>query len=361
MTPPAPSSLTSRLLDWYAQEGRALPWRDSPTPYAVWVSEIMLQQTRVESVLPYFRRWMERFPTVESLAAASQEAVLSVWEGLGYYTRARNQHRAAQVVVERYGGSLPADPRALRELPGIGEYTAAAIASIAFGRDTVAMDANLRRVFARLFDVETPLGQRETERRLRSLAEKHLPPGRAGDYNQALMDLGALVCTPKAPRCEVCPLRGLCLAKANGTQAQRPVRKPRSRTPHYDVSAAVIRRNGHILLARRPENGMLGGLWEFPGGKVQPGETYQAALQREIREELAAEIAVGDRIGTYRHAFTHFRITLRAYECRLRPASPPLQALEHSALAWVTPAEFDDYPMGAVDRQIARRLQGIQT
>ncbi len=357
MTSPVPSAIASLLLAWYAQESRTLPWRDAPTPYAVWVSEIMLQQTRVESVRPYFRRWMERFPTIAHLAEASQEAVLSTWEGLGYYARARNLHRAARLVMERHGGRLPDDFRALRELPGIGAYTAAAIASIAFGHDVVAMDANLRRVFARLFDVETPLGQAETEKRLRSLAETHLPAGRAGDYNQALMDLGALVCTPKSPRCETCPLRGLCLAQANGTQTQRPTRKAKNRIPHYDVSAAVIRRNGHILLARRPENGMLGGLWEFPGGKVQPGETWQAALQREIREELAVEITVGPRVGTYRHAFTHFRITLQAYECRLRPDSPPLQALEHSALAWVTPAEFEAYPMGKVDRRIARRLQ----
>ncbi len=362
MTPsPASPLLAPRLLEWYAAARRALPWRDSPTPYAVWVSEIMLQQTRADTARAYFRRWMHRFPTLESLAAASQQEALALWEGLGYYTRARNLHRAAQIVMERFEGNIPSEPRTLQELPGIGEYTAAAIASLAFGRNLVAVDANVRRVFARLFDVSTPLGKAETERNLRSLAAAHLPPGHSGDYNQALMDLGALVCTPKAPRCEACPLNDLCLARARGTQSQRPVRPPKNPAPHYDVSAAVIRRNGSILLARRPEGGMLGGLWEFPGGKVQPGETYRAALQREIREELDARIEAGAHLGTYRHAFTHFRITLRAYACRLHPASPPPRPLEHSAIVWVRPAEFDAYPMGKVDRQIARHLQEGKT
>ncbi len=356
MTPQS-ASLAERLLDWYARSARRLPWRDYPQPYAVWVSEIMLQQTRVETARPYFLSWMRRFPDVRALAAAEQQAVLNAWEGLGYYTRARNLHRAAQIVVERHDGRLPAEYGALLQLPGIGAYTAAAILSIAFGQDIPAVDANVRRVFARLFDVDTPLGAARTEKRLRALAESHLPPGRASEYNQALMDLGALVCTPRAPQCAACPLEALCLARARGVQQERPVRPARTKKPHHRVAAAVIWREGRVLLARRPEDGLLGGLWEFPGGKLQAGETYPAALRREIREELAADIEVGPALGTYRHAFTHFRITLRAYSCRLRPGSAPPQALEHSAIVWQPVEALDDFPMGKVDRQIARRLQ----
>jgi len=355
--PPPSVPLAELLLDWYARSARRLPWRDNPHPYAVWVSEIMLQQTRVETARPYFLRWMRRFPDVRALAAADQRAVLNAWEGLGYYTRAHNLRRAAQIVVDRHGGRLPADYGALLQLPGIGAYTAAAILSIAFGQDVPAVDANVRRVFARLFDVDTPLGTAVTEKRLRSLAEMHLPPGSAGAYNQALMDLGALVCTPRTPQCAACPLEDRCRAHIRGVEQARPVRPARTKKPHYRVAAAVIWREGRVLLARRPEGGLLGGLWEFPGGKLQAGETYPAALRREIREELAAEVEIGAALGTYRHAFTHFRITLRAYSCRLQPGSAPPQALEHSAIVWQTVDALDDFPMGKVDRQIARRLQ----
>ncbi len=317
----------------------------------------MLQQTRVDTVLPYYRRWMERFPDVHALASAEQQAVLYVWEGLGYYSRARNLHRAARIVVERHNGRLPDERRLLLQLPGIGKYTAAAILSIAFGQDIPAMDANLRRVFARLFDVDTPLGEARTEKRLHTLAAAHLPAGRAGEYNQALMDLGALVCTPRQPSCHACPLAEMCQARIRRVQHARPVQPPKKPRPHYKVVAAVIWREGQVLLARRPPDGLLGGLWEFPGGKVQPGETFTAALQREIREELDADIEVETFLGTYRHAFTHFSITLRAYACRLHPHSRPPRALEHTAITWQKPHTLNDFPMGKVDRQIARRLQ----
>ncbi len=347
--------LSRRLLEWYERQGRRLPWRGVDDPYAVWVSEIMLQQTRVEAVIPYFERWMKRFPTLSALAEASEQEVLSAWEGLGYYSRARNLWRAARQVVAEYGGRLPEDPAALQKLPGIGRYTAAAIASIAFGRDVPTLDGNLRRVFARLFDVDAPADLPAGEAILWSLAEENLPPGRAGDYNQALMDLGATICLPRKPRCPACPLAGLCRARAAGTQEARPVLKPKKETPHYLVTAAVLRRDGKVLLAQRPRSGLLGGLWEFPGGKVQPGESLADGLRREIREELGADIRVGEELGVYRHAYTHFRITLHAFLCELTDGEPrPLAAAD---LAWVAPSALEDYPMGKVDRQIARRLK----
>lgn len=349
------SDFSDRILDWYAHHGRELPWRDHPDPYVVWVSEIMLQQTRVEAVIPYFKRWMERFPNVRELAAASEQDVLSLWEGLGYYSRARNLYKAARIVVESYGGELPHDLTALRKLPGIGRYTVGAIASMAFGLDVATLDGNLRRVFARVFDVAEPADAPAGEEILWALAERHLPNGHAGDYNQALMDLGATLCLPLNPICSLCPLGDLCKARALDLQGQRPVLKPKAEVPHHTVTAAVLQRNGKILLAKRPSNGLLGGMWEFPGGKVEIGETLEVCLAREIREELGAEIHVGEAFGVYRHAYTHFRITLHAFLCELTDGEPrPVEAAE---LAWVVPAELGNYPMGKVDRKIARSLQ----
>ena len=352
-----PSQVASLLLNWYEVNARRLPWRGRSDAYAVWVSEIMLQQTRVESVIPYFERWMERFPTLESLAAASQHEVLATWEGLGYYSRARNLQRAAQIVMDEYDGKLPEDVDLLRRLPGIGRYSAAAIASIAFGLDEPALDGNIRRVIARLFNVTEDARSPKGERKLWDLAAASLPPGRAGDYNQALMDLGASICTPRSPACGRCPLTSECQACQLSIQEQRPVMAPKPAIPHYQVTAAIITRNSQVLIARRPSHGLLGGLWEFPGGKQQDGEDLPSCLRREIKEELEAEIEVGEPFGVYKHSFTHFRITLHAFCCTLLTGEPqPIQAAE---LCWVGRPALNDYPMGKVDRQIAHNLQKI--
>lgn len=347
------------LLDWYSQHARQLPWRGAADPYAVWVSEIMLQQTRVETVIPYYSRWIKRFPTVQSLAEASEQEVLSVWEGLGYYSRARSLHKAAQVIVNEYNARLPQNTEQLRHLPGIGRYTAAAVASIAFGKDEPALDGNIRRVLARLFNVIEPARSPSGEQRLWDLAQAHLPPSQAGDYNQAMMDLGALICTPRAPDCAHCPLMHLCQAYALGVQEERPVMEKKPPIPHHTVTAAVIQQDDAgqdmpVLLARRPSHGLLGGLWEFPGGKLQEGEDLPTCLKREICEELGVSIQVCEAFGIYRHAFTHFRITLHAFLCRLQDGIP--QPIEASEIRWVKPADFTAYPMGKIDRQIASRL-----
>ncbi len=348
------SDFTRRMLDWYAQNARKLPWRDHPDPYAVWVSEIMLQQTRVDTVMPYFQRWMVRFPSIKALAEASEQDVLQTWEGLGYYSRARNLHKAAQLVMARHGGALPDELSALQKLPGIGRYTAGAIASMAFGRDTLALDGNLRRVIARVFDMGLPARSPQGEQRLEELLAIHLPPGRAGDYNQALMDLGATICTPRDPNCAACPLAEICKAFALGIQEQRPVLERRPPVPHYIVTAAVIRQDGKVLISRRPENGLLGGLWEFPGGKQEPGEELPDCLAREIDEELGVQIQVGPGLGIYRHAYTHFKVTLHAFECSLVSGEP--RAIQVADWRWVSLGELRDYPMGKIDRQISLRL-----
>jgi A/G-specific adenine glycosylase len=319
----------------------------------------MLQQTRVETVIPYFERWMACFPTIKALAEANLQDVLAAWEGLGYYSRARNLQRAAQIIMTEYSGELPAHVPSLLKLPGIGHYTAGAISSIAFGLDEPALDGNIRRVMARLFDVSLPERSKEGEQRLWDLARQYLPAGRAGDYNQALMDLGATLCTPHAPKCPVCPLVNVCQSHQLGNQSERPVRAARSISPHYTVTAAVIRRGDLVLIAQRHHNGLLGGLWEFPGGKLQPDEHLASCLQREIREELGVDVQVDEALGIYRHAYTHFRVTLHAFMCNLSDGVQP-QALEHLDLRWVVVNELSNYPMGKIDRQISLRLMEIR-
>lgn len=348
-----------RILEWYQHHARSLPWRvppgapERPDPYAVWVSEIMLQQTRVEAVIPYFTRWMERFPTLERLAAAPEEEVLALWEGLGYYSRARNLHRAAQIVLTEHSGRLPESLPALRKLPGIGRYTAAAIASIAFGQDAATLDGNLKRVFARVFDLTLPADTAEGEAALWNLAESHLPPGRAGDYNQALMDLGASLCLPRNPRCLLCPVRELCQAHARGVQEQRPITRPRPEVPHKRKVAAVILREGKTLLNRRPATGLLGGLWEFPAAELESdsAEAVSAALEAAYALRLTPLAP----LPAIRHAYTHFRLTEIPWLCQLDATTEP------PGLHWVALSELASYPMGKVDRQIARHLLALSS
>lgn len=342
------------LLDWYAENARQLPWRNHPDPYAVWVSEIMLQQTRVETVIPYFEHWMQTFPTISSLAAASQQQVLQLWEGLGYYSRARNLHAAAGRVISDFNGQLPAEINQLQSLPGIGRYTAAAIASMAFGQDEATLDGNIRRVLARVFNLEIPARSPVGEKQLWAWAQDNLPPMSAGDYNQALMDLASSICVPRIPRCLICPIQTICQAYALGVQEERPLLQVKKPTPHYVVTAAVIQQNGLVLIAQRPSTGLLGGLWEFPGGKVETDESLSACLQREIEEELGCRIEVGEPFGQYQHAYTHFRISLHAFLCQVVAGEP--QALEAQQIAWVAPSDLGQYPMGKVDRQISERL-----
>jgi A/G-specific adenine glycosylase len=351
-----PTRLTSTLLAWYATHRRDLPWRRRRDPYAVWISEVMLQQTQVETVVPYYRRWLRRFPTVRRLSRAQPKQVLAAWEGLGYYRRALQLLRAARVVMRDYAGEIPGSAAELRRLPGVGLYTADAVAAIAFGEDRLALDGNLRRVLARLIDLPLDPRRPEGERRLRRWAGRHLPKGEASAFNQALMDLGATVCLPRRPRCQSCPLSRLCRARMRGTQGDRPVRAARAKVPHRIATAGVVRRSGRVLIGRRPEDALLGGLWEFPGGKCRSRETAGACLRRELREELGIEVDLGSFLGVYRHRYTHFSVTMHAFECRIRRGEPRLG--EHTALRWVTPRSLAGYPMGRVARRIARVVAG---
>jgi A/G-specific adenine glycosylase len=351
-------ALAGRLLAWFARSARDLPWRYERTPYRVWVAEVMLQQTQVETVVPYYGRFLARFPTVRVLAQAPLEEVLKVWEGLGYYARARNLHAAARQVVTGRNGQLPDTFEGLLALPGVGRYIAGAVASIAFGRDVVAVDGNVRRVLSRVFAIREDVTRAAAQRRLETLATGLLPQGQAGAFNEALMELGATVCTPRGPCCDRCPLRDMCRAYARGEQEALPVRCPRKRVPHYDVAAAVtIRADGRVLVAQRHASDMLGGLWEFPGGKREPGETLSQCLAREMREELGVAIQVLDGsspLVVIEHAYTHFRITLHAFRCRLVAGNP--RCLDCAAFRWVDVAELEMLPMSVVDRKVAQTL-----
>ncbi len=360
------AAIAWRLIDWHNRSQRPLPWRDRPAgqrdPYAVWVSETMLQQTRVETAVAYYERWMARFPTIEALAAADQQEVLKLWEGLGYYARARNLHRAAQEVAARQG-RLPDRRADLLKLPGIGRYTAGAILSLAFGQAEPPVDGNVTRVLSRLADIDQPVGQPATARQLWELARalvEATPAGAAGTVNEALMELGATVCIPSAPRCSSCPLADLCLAARRGVQTARPIPSPRRRTPHYDVTAGVIWRGepylSRLLIAQRPQTAMLGGLWEFPGGKRQPGdEDLASCLRREIAEELGITIVVGEPITTVRHAYTHFRITLHAFHAHHSAGEP--RAIGCADWRWVNLDELDAFPFPVTDQKIIAALR----
>lgn len=345
-----------RVLDWYERHGRDLPWRRTNDPYAIWVAEIMLQQTRVDTVIGYYHRFLAQFPSIEILARAPLDKVLKAWEGLGYYARARNLHAAARRVVQEYNGRLPRTAEELLRLPGIGTYTAAAISSIAFGHDAVALDGNLRRVLCRIFAIDDDPGRPSTQRRLEALGMAILPPSHAGDLNQALMDLANAVCTPANPRCLICPLTELCQAREQGLQNALPIRATRTHRPHRDVTAGVIwDANGQFLITQRPLDSMLGGLWEFPGGKRRPGEDLIDCLRREIIEEIGIEIEIGDLLCTIEHVFTHFYMTLYAYQCRWVRLKP--QCLECKDLRWVTVDQLDAFAFAVADQKIIAHLR----
>ncbi len=314
----------------------------------------MLQQTRVETVIPYYRRWLQELPELTDLADANQDQVLSLWEGLGYYSRARNLHKAARIVREQYAGKIPMDPAELQKLPGIGRYTAAALASIAFQKDAAALDGNIRRVLSRFFNITEPKRSASAEKLLWELVEINLPKGQAGDYNQALMELGARICTPTNPGCNQCPLAEDCIAFDLGLQESRPVKSGKPLVPEITVTAGAVHQKGLYLLAKRPPDGLLGGMWEFPGGKQKPDETLRVALIRELKEELNVQVEVGQKIGIFQHAYTHKRVQLHAFYCLL--LDQEIQPLFHTDLKWVPPQQFAEYPMGKLDRQISHQL-----
>lgn len=332
-----------------------MPWRTRRTPYRVWISELMLQQTRVEQATPYFNRFMKAFPSVKDLAEAPLDDVLKLWEGLGYYARARRAHETARLLRREHRGRFPRSYEGLLALPGVGPYTAAAIGSLCMGLETPVLDGNVMRVLARLYAFEEDTGTAGARRRMLGWADALLVPGKAGAVNEALMELGATVCLPGEPRCGSCPFARVCRGKASGDPTRYPVRAAKKRVPHRHVAAGVIvNRRGRVLIARRKEGSMLGGLWEFPGGGQEKGETLPACLRRELHEELRVRVRVGPHLVTVRHAFSHFSMDLHAYWARIDAGRP--RKVGCSDYAWVRPVDLDAYALPRADQKIKSSL-----
>ncbi|HKI80174.1 MAG TPA: A/G-specific adenine glycosylase [Pseudodesulfovibrio sp.] len=349
------TAFTHKLLQWYDAERRDLPWRRDPSPYRVWVSEIMAQQTQMDRVVEYYKRWMNRFPDVHSLAEAHEEEVLNLWEGLGYYSRARNLHRAAMLIQAQFNGEFPADFADIRSLPGVGDYTAGAVSSIAFGLREPAVDANVLRVFARLLDMDIPVRDRAGRNMVEDAVRRLIPKERPGDFNQAVMEFGALICR-KNPRCEDCPVREFCRAYDMGTVPLRPVLPAPKEVIRIDMATGFLVHQGRVLIQKRKPGDVWPGLWEFPGGCVEPGETPEQALKREYLEEVELAVEPIAKISVVRYSYTRYRVTMDCFLCRYN--GDPVEPVFHEAVkgGFVRPAELSDYAMPSGHRKLVDRM-----
>lgn len=350
------TDFANTLSGWYKIDHRQLPWRESCDPYAIWLSEIMLQQTQVKTVLDYYRRFLEKYPTIQSLAAAPPDDVLKLWEGLGYYTRCRNLQKAAQIMVEKHNGQFPQTIEEAEALPGIGRSTAGAILTFAYDQKHPLLDGNVKRVLSRVYDLDQDIQRSATIKALWQASEELLSDSDEPHlYNQAIMELGATVCLPQNPRCLLCPVKAFCEAHAQGTQHERPVKAAKKATPHHTIAVGVIWKNNQILIQQRPEGGLLGGLWEFPGGKQEADEALTQTVLREIQEELEIEVSVDTRITTVKHAYTHFKITLHAYHCQYVSGTPTPKACQD--WRWVNPDELEIYAFPKANKVVLEALQ----
>jgi A/G-specific adenine glycosylase len=349
------SALRQRLLRWYRWHQRDLPWRKTHDPYKIWVSEIMLQQTQVSSVIPYYQRFLAVLPTTASLAKAPLQKVLKLWEGAGYYARARNLHRAARMVMKEYNGEIPSDPDLLQMLPGIGRSTAGAIASLAFGRRAPILDGNARRVLCRLFGIlENPRGP-AVERELWRLSEACLPDRRIDQFNQALMDLGATVCMPAKPSCLLCPVRGICRAYRLGIQEKVPVRIQRPPLPHHQAAAAVILRSEKLLIGRRPSDGLLGGLWGLPEIQAKNGASTDKEAHRGFENLTGLKLQAIKAFEPVTHTFTHLRMTFYPvlYQCQGG------QLREDRPWRWANRSTLSGFPISVATRKILSQVLSL--
>jgi A/G-specific adenine glycosylase len=343
-----------RLLSWFAKARRDLPWRHDRDPYRIWVSEVMLQQTTVAAVIPFFERFLRAFPRLPDLAAASEQEVLRQWEGLGYYRRARDLHRAARHLATQHRGVIPDDPNVACELPGMGRYTIGAVLSQAFDRRLPVLEANSLRALCRLFGRTDDPRRGPAQRWLWQVAEDLLPARGAGDFNQALMELGALVCTPTAPRCGECPLANDCVARRLALQETIPARAPPPRITEVCESAVVVRRGARVLVVQRPESASRwANLWEFPHGPLTDGESHEDAALRLVRE-ASLEVTLGPELLTVRHGVTRFRITMACFEAE--HISGEFHSDFYSHGRWVRPQQLADYPVSAPQRRLTRTL-----
>jgi len=335
--------LRKALIGWYRENQRELPWRKVSEPYPIWVSEVMLQQTQVATVLPYYHQFLRRFPNLHKLARADLQEVLKAWEGLGYYARARNLHKAAGAIVERHDGRIPDNPAAIKKLPGVGDYISSAVLSIAYNLPHPVVDGNVKRVLSRLCLIKAPVNKPSSHRIFKDTSGILMDMENPGIYNQALMELGALVCSPRTPDCGNCPLDPHCLALADGVVGDYPFRQKAKPIPHYETVAGIVIKKGTVLLTRRKPNGLLGGLWEFPGGRMTPDESPETACARSLKETVNLTVDDCSRITRVKHAYTHFKITVDVYICRYRSGRVKLNG--PTDFCWIKPKQIETYPL----------------
>ena len=343
------------LIGWYLANKRDLPWRNTTDPYHIWVSEVMLQQTQVATVTPYYDRFLKKFKDLKTLAGASSQKVLKAWEGLGYYARARNLHRATGIVLKEHGGAIPNHWDEFRRLPGVGDYIAAAVLSLAFGKPYPVVDGNVKRVLARLQAIKEPVNKASSAKKFRELADPLLDQKIPGTFNQAMMELGAMVCKPRQPLCGGCPVQKVCSAYQADTVLNYPVKLKKPASPQYRIAVGVVFKKGRVLITRRKPSGLLGGLWEFPGGKIEKGEGPEAACIREIKEETNLVIQVDSHLSRVRHAYTHFKIVMDVFCCsfvsgRVRLKGP----VDHR---WILLGQLDDFPFPKANHKFFDELR----
>lgn len=351
------NTFTRELLAWYDANGRDLPWRERPDPYGIWISEIMAQQTQIDRVIGYYTRWMQQYPDVITLSRAHEEDVLKSWEGLGYYSRARNILKAANSIVNDNGGVFPEDHSSILSLPGVGDYTAGAISSIAYGLAEPAIDANVLRVFSRLLDISTPVRDVVAKGRIEALVRDLIPENRPGDFNQAIMELGALVCS-KRPSCADCPVQTHCVALENGVADKRPVLPQKKKTIKVQMATGVLVHEGKVLIQKRKPDDVWPGLWEFPGGVIEDGETPEQALVREYQEEVELHVTPAEKITVVTYAYTRYKVTMHCYLCHNKKSDVPAPVFNEAVDGlFVVPESLSGYAFPAGHRRLIEYMQ----
>ncbi|WP_020401673.1 A/G-specific adenine glycosylase [Gracilimonas tropica] len=346
----------TELLNWYQDHKRQMPWRGEADPYKIWISEIMLQQTRVDQATPYFQNFISLFPTVYDLAKSDQQEVLKAWEGLGYYSRARNLHAASKMVVEEFDGKVPETYNKIIKLKGVGPYTAAAVTSIAFNKPNAVVDGNVIRVLTRYLGIEDDTRSTKTRRKVQEFASELIDPEHPGDFNQAMMELGSEICTPSNPDCQNCPIQAGCVATKMAKTDTIPYKSPAKKKPHHIIGVGIIERDedDKILIALRPNDAMLGGLWEFPGGKKEDNEKIQQTVERELKEELGVEVKAYKELMSLKHTYSHFSITMHAWFCKLISGDP--KPKESQEVRWVSREELGKFPFPKANKVLTEKL-----
>lgn len=339
------------LTSWYETNHRKLPWRLNPSPYHTLICEFMAQQTQINTLIPYYKRWLHQFPTVTEVATASEDTILKAWEGLGYYSRARNLHKTCQIINEKYSGNVPNTYNDLIELPGVGPYIAAAIASIAFEEPVPVVDGNVLRVITRFLGLSDDITKQKTKDMIQQKLSPHIKTVTPSHFNQGIMELGALICKPTNPACNECPITGMCYAFNYQSIDKFPVKPKKNKIPHHLVVVGIIKNSkNEILITKRKKNQLLGGLWEFPGGKVQEKESLENALERELFEELSIKPKINNKLCNVNHAYSHFKVTIHAFICETTETTITLNSADE--YKWIRGNQFDEYAFPKANKVI---------